>query len=155
MWSGSSWSSASRRCTSPASRWVPAWGWHSRSRPPPGSDRSHWSTASPASGPRAREAFGGWWRAWRSLARTPRWTYVAALVALATFDARPRLASVRCPTLVVTGDGDATVALEAKEELARRIEGARLVVVPDSGHATPGDQPERFNRIVLEFIGAH
>src|SRR5256885_861406 len=63
MWSGSSWSSASRRCTSPASRWVPAWGWHSRSRPPPGSDRSHWSTASPASGPRAREAFGGSWRA--------------------------------------------------------------------------------------------
>ena len=34
-------------------------------------------------------------------------------------------------------------------------EGARLVVVPDSGHATPGDQPARFNRIVLEFIGAH
>jgi pimeloyl-ACP methyl ester carboxylesterase len=90
----------------------------------------------------------------RSLAHTPRWTYVAALAALATFDARPRLASVRCPTLVVAGDGDATVALEAKEELARGIEGARLAVVPDSGHATPGDQPERFNRIVLEFIGA-
>ena len=33
---------------------------------PARSDRSHWSTASPASGPRAREAFGGWWRAWRS-----------------------------------------------------------------------------------------
>jgi len=29
------------------------------------------------------------------------------------------------------------------------------VVVPDCGHATPGDHPERFNRIVLEFIGAH
>jgi 3-oxoadipate enol-lactonase len=91
----------------------------------------------------------------RSLARTPRWTYVAALAALARFDARPRLTSVRCPTLVVAGDGDATVALEAKEELARGIEGARLVVVPDSGHATPADQPEVFNRMVLEFIGAH
>jgi 3-oxoadipate enol-lactonase len=91
----------------------------------------------------------------RSLTRTPRWTYVAALAALARFDMRPRLASVRCPTLVVAGDGDATVALEAKEQLARGIGGARLVVVPDSGHATPADQPEVFNRIVLEFIGAH
>jgi pimeloyl-ACP methyl ester carboxylesterase len=91
----------------------------------------------------------------RSLVRTPRRTYLAAFAALVAFDARPRLADVRCPTLVVAGDNDGTVALEAKEELAHGIPGARLVVVPDSGHATPGDQPELFNRIVLEFIAAH
>ena len=91
----------------------------------------------------------------RSLARTRRRTYLAALAALATFDARPRLASVRCPTLVVAGDGDATVALEAKAELTQGIPGAQMVVVPDSGHATPSDQPELFNRIILEFIAAH
>src|SRR5260370_6302133 len=39
----------------------------------------------------------------RSLARTPRRTYVAALAALAAFDARDRLARLRCPTLVVAG----------------------------------------------------
>jgi len=91
----------------------------------------------------------------RSLARTPRRTYLAAFAALAAFDARPRLADVRSPTLVVAGDHDRTVALEAKQELTQGIPGARLVVVPDSGHATPGDQPELFNRIVLEFIAAH
>ncbi len=37
----------------------------------------------------------------RSLARTSRRTYLAAMAALATFDARARLARVRCPTLVV------------------------------------------------------
>ncbi len=91
----------------------------------------------------------------RSLARTGRRTYVATMAALAAFDARARLASARCPTLVVAGDRDATVALEAKEELARAIPGARLVVVEDSGHATHYDQAERFNRLALEFVAAH
>ncbi|HKB26207.1 MAG TPA: alpha/beta fold hydrolase [Methylomirabilota bacterium] len=90
----------------------------------------------------------------RSLARTPRRTYVAALAALAAFDARDRLARLRCPTLVVAGDRDAMVPLAAKEELARGIPGARLVVVADSGHATPADQPEAFNRVVLELVAA-
>jgi pimeloyl-ACP methyl ester carboxylesterase len=46
------------------------------------------------------------------------------------------------------------VPLAAKEELARGIPGARLVVVADSGHATPADQPEAFNRVVLELVAA-
>jgi pimeloyl-ACP methyl ester carboxylesterase len=61
---------------------------------------------------------------------------------------------VRCPALVVAGDRDATVALAAKEELARGIPGARLVVVPDSGHATHYDQPELFNRLAREFVSS-
>ncbi len=90
----------------------------------------------------------------RSLSRTSRRTYLAAISALATFDARGALGTVSCPTLVVAGDRDTTVALGAKEELARRIRGARLVVVPDSGHATPHDQPGCFNRLALEFTAA-
>ncbi len=91
----------------------------------------------------------------RSLSRTPRRSYLAVSAALATFDAREWLRGVRCPTLVVAGDRDATVARVAKEELARGIPGARLVVVPDSGHATHYDQPEITNRVVLEFVTAH
>ncbi len=47
------------------------------------------------------------------------------------------------------------VPLRAKEELAAGIPGARLVVIPCSGHATPTDQPVAFNRLVLEFLGEH
>jgi pimeloyl-ACP methyl ester carboxylesterase len=90
----------------------------------------------------------------QSLSRTSRRAYLATLAALATFDARDRLGSVRCPALVVAGDRDATVALAAKEELARGIPGARLVVVPDSGHATHYDQPELFNRLAREFVAS-
>jgi 3-oxoadipate enol-lactonase len=69
-------------------------------------------------------------------------------------DLREELASIRCPTLVIAGARDPTVPLAAKELLARRIPGARLLVIPGSRHATNIDQPEAFNRAVLEFVVA-
>ena len=88
----------------------------------------------------------------RSLSSTPRRTYLASMAALARFDGRARLADVRCPTLVVVGDRDATVPRPAAERLCETIPRARLLIVCDSGHATPYDQPQVFNREVLAFI---
>ncbi len=87
-----------------------------------------------------------------SLGRNPRRTYLASILALARFDARKQLAEVRCPTLVVAGDRDRTIPAAAAELLRRSIPGARLAIVPDSGHATPYDQPALFNRAVLSFL---
>jgi pimeloyl-ACP methyl ester carboxylesterase len=91
-------------------------------------------------------------RAVASLGATSRAGYVAAVRALARFDARPRLAGVRCPTLIVVGDRDATVPRSAAETLCAGIAGARMVVVADSGHATTHDQPETLNRALLAFL---
>lgn len=88
-----------------------------------------------------------------SLSQTPRGVYLAAMRALAAFDVHRRLGDIRCPTLVVAGDGDPTVPLAAKEALTRAIPGGRLVVLAGSGHASNCDQPEAFNRAVLDFIG--
>jgi len=90
----------------------------------------------------------------RSLARTPRRAYWAGLRALAGFDVRTALARVRCPTLVMAGADDATVALAVKESLARAIAGSRWVIIPDSGHATNADNPEAFNATLREFLSA-
>jgi 3-oxoadipate enol-lactonase len=86
------------------------------------------------------------------IARTSRCGYLSAVGAVGRFDARTRLGEIRCPTLVVAGDRDTAIPLEAKQALARGIPGARLVVVADSGHVSNWDQPETFNRIVLEFL---
>lgn len=86
-----------------------------------------------------------------SLSRNSRRSYWNAIQAIRRFDARAGLGTIRCPTLVVVGDRDATVPAAAGQELASRIAGARLWRVPDSGHATPIDQPEVFNRTVLGF----
>jgi len=93
-------------------------------------------------------------RAVASLGATSRAGYVAGLRALARFDARARLGAVRCPTLIVVGDRDATVPRSAAEALRAGIAGARLVVVTDSGHATTHDQPEALNRALLDFLRA-
>jgi pimeloyl-ACP methyl ester carboxylesterase len=90
-----------------------------------------------------------------SLGRASRRSYLAGVAALTRFDARRRLAAVRCPVLVVAGADDRTVPLAAKQALAAAIAGARLVVVPGSGHATPHDRAADFNRLVLEFVDAH
>lgn len=90
----------------------------------------------------------------RSLSATRRRTYLASMAALARFDARTRLRAVRCPTLVVVGDRDATVPRPAAERLCEDIPRARLLIVCDSGHATPYDQADVFNREVLAFIAA-
>jgi pimeloyl-ACP methyl ester carboxylesterase len=90
-----------------------------------------------------------------SLGATSRRGYAAALRALAQFDARGQVAAIRRPTLVVAGDRDTMVPLAPKLRLAAAIPGARIVVVPASGHATPDDQPATFNRVLLEFLAAH
>jgi 3-oxoadipate enol-lactonase len=87
-----------------------------------------------------------------SLAATPRRAYFAAMRALARFDARGQVAAIRLPTLIVAGDRDTMVPLAAKAALAGAIPGARLLVIPASGHATPHDQPAAFNRALLEFL---
>jgi pimeloyl-ACP methyl ester carboxylesterase len=50
---------------------------------------------------------------------------------------RARLASVRTPTLVLHGEADPLVKLEAGEDTARHISGARLVTIPGWGHDLP------------------
>jgi 3-oxoadipate enol-lactonase len=79
-------------------------------------------------------------------------TYFRLLTSVARFDLRPRLGSIRAPTLVVAGERDTTVALSAKAELAGHIPNARLVIIPESGHATPLDSVDAFNRLLLAFL---
>ena len=91
-------------------------------------------------------------RAALRLAANSRRVYLGCLAALLRFDARARLGSVRCPTLVVAGERDRTVPLAAKSFMAAAIPGARLEVVPDSGHVTAYDQPEVLNRLIRDHL---
>jgi pimeloyl-ACP methyl ester carboxylesterase len=86
------------------------------------------------------------------IAANSRRHYLACLAALVRFDVRDRLGDIRCPTLVVAGGRDATVPFAAQVFLARSIPGARIRVVDESGHVTPGDQPAVLNRLILEHL---
>jgi pimeloyl-ACP methyl ester carboxylesterase len=47
-------------------------------------------------------------------------------------DLRASLPAIRCPTLVLVGDGDELTPPALSQEIAAGIPGARLVTVPDS-----------------------
>jgi 3-oxoadipate enol-lactonase len=78
--------------------------------------------------------------------------YRAVMRALAVFNADPYLASIRCPTLIITSSEDTTVNPGLQRKLARGIPQARQVLIPQAGHAVIADQPEKFNQILLNFL---
>ena len=69
------------------------------------------------------------------------------------YDLGDRLERLTVPTLIVTGDEDEP-CLEPAIFMKRRIATAGLVVVPRSGHAINLEEPEAFNRAVLDFLTA-
>jgi pimeloyl-ACP methyl ester carboxylesterase len=78
----------------------------------------------------------------------------SALGMLTQRDARVinSLGEIKVPSLVVVGANDAPF-LTASDYMAKKILGARKIVIPDAGHAVNIDQPAAFNSAMLEFIG--
>jgi pimeloyl-ACP methyl ester carboxylesterase len=64
-----------------------------------------------------------------------------------------RLPAIEVPTLVVAGALD-TVGLERARAVADGIPGARLVTIPDSGHAPHRERPTEFRRLIIDQISA-
>ena len=56
-------------------------------------------------------------------------------------DATPLLASVTCPTLLLTGEHDAWSPPEQHRQMQQAIPGAQLVVVPQCGHMSTLEAP--------------
>jgi pimeloyl-ACP methyl ester carboxylesterase len=67
-------------------------------------------------------------------------------------DSRPSLSLIRCPTLVLVGDGDELTPPELAAELAGAIPGARLVTVPGAGHLSSLEQPAAVSRALVELL---
>jgi pimeloyl-ACP methyl ester carboxylesterase len=69
------------------------------------------------------------------------------------FELRERMERLEVPTLVVTGDEDEP-CLEPALLMKRAIPAAGLVVIPRSGHTINLEEPETFNRALLDFLTA-
>lgn len=67
-------------------------------------------------------------------------------------DTYDRLAGIRCPTLVSVGAEDTLVGPRFARELAARIPGATLEVVPEVGHVYFWERPDTFNALQLAFL---
>lgn len=88
------------------------------------------------------------------MAATPVEGILAGLDALRTRrDHTDLLASIPCPTLVVTGAGDVLSPPEVMREMAAQIPGARTALIEHAGHLAPLEQPGDWNDAVATFLG--
>ena len=68
--------------------------------------------------------------------------------------AMERLASLRCPALVIVGERDLADFRDIADLLQRRIPGASRVVLPGVGHMSNLEDAAQFNALVLDFLAA-
>lgn len=87
------------------------------------------------------------------ITRTDRIGIAGDLMAMADRpDSVPTLDEIKCPTLVIVGEQDGLTPPADAKLMADRIEGAKLVTIPDAAHLTPLEQPEAVNRAIKDFL---
>lgn len=66
--------------------------------------------------------------------------------------ATDNLENIHVPLLIIVGDQDVPDILEIADILEDKVAGAKKVVIPNTAHHLNMEQPETFNRIVLDFL---
>ena len=67
----------------------------------------------------------------------------------------PLLQTLKVPMLLITGAADLSAPPPFVRFFTARVKNAESEIIPEAGHSTYWEQPELFNRIVLDFIRKH
>ena len=78
--------------------------------------------------------------------------FTPALVAFGNYAVREELPRISCRTLLVWGDRDRLVSVKHAAQLADLIPDCRVEIFKNTGHVAMLERPERFNRVVAEFM---
>jgi pimeloyl-ACP methyl ester carboxylesterase len=96
--------------------------------------------------------------AWVGIAKSEprrRLALLGQLLAAARHDAANELASVRAPTLVVTGDADTLMPPANSHAIAEGIGGAELRILPGRGHDFATESPDEIAALLIEWADRH
>lgn len=63
-----------------------------------------------------------------------------------------RLAEVDAPLIVIVGDQDMPGILNIADMIEKQVPGARKFVIKDAAHMVHLEKPEKFNKMILEFL---
>ena len=86
------------------------------------------------------------------MARSSAEVFAAQIRALlARPDAGSLLAEIRCPALVLCGEEDSWAPAPRHREIAAKIPGSRLVLVPQCGHMSMLERPEAVTQALLAW----
>ena len=89
----------------------------------------------------------------KDLGYTPA-TGEAVSNATADLDLTPALAKFTFPTLVITGRYDMNVAPLTAWRMYKAIPGAKFAVFEQSGHLPSYEEPEKYLKVLTDFLGA-
>ena len=64
-----------------------------------------------------------------------------------------KLEGLKMPVLLIAGAADLITPPSISRMIAAKIPNSELVVAPEAGHSVYWEQPDLFNRAVLDFIG--
>jgi 3-oxoadipate enol-lactonase len=78
--------------------------------------------------------------------------YKGCAMALMRLDYLKRLDSIRVPSLFVVGANDVAAAPDTMRDVAGRVPGAALAVIPDASHLANIENAAAFNDAVLGFL---
>ncbi len=97
------------------------------------------------------------WKTWyrmfeRDFSRTTLESFHLSIASLYETDLSPRLGEIRMPTLGIYGQKDRIVDPDQGKVLARRVPNAELCHFDGSGHFPMLDEPERFYRVLGQFL---
>lgn len=82
-------------------------------------------------------------------------TITAGLTALAErSETCSSLAAIRIPTLIICGREDLVIPLAQAEYMHGHIKGSLLKIIDTAGHVSNLEQPEQFNKYLLDFLNS-
>jgi 3-oxoadipate enol-lactonase len=78
--------------------------------------------------------------------------FIGCCHAIQSLDLTERLSDVSVPTLILVGEEDQGTPVAASQAILARFSGSVLVVLEAAAHLSNAEQPEAFNRAVMEFL---
>jgi pimeloyl-ACP methyl ester carboxylesterase len=85
---------------------------------------------------------------------TPQWfeAYLRLSASHGNFDILEQLGQIRVPTLLIASDRDPVTPVEEMKLIREGIGHAKMVIIPDAGHASCYEKPEEYNTLILGFL---
>lgn len=78
--------------------------------------------------------------------------YIGCIQAIRGLHFIDRLSEIKMPTLIIVGREDSGTPVEASEAMHVRIQGSKLVIIPNAAHLSTVAQPGAVNSALLEFL---
>ena len=63
-----------------------------------------------------------------------------------------QLGAITTPILILDGEEEEAIDTNHTKEMAGLIPGAKLHLIPGTGHFAMWEKPEEFNQIILDFL---